>query len=407
MQFRNMINNIFGNKTPPQATTYYKTLNDFVPSFTPFSGALYDSDVCRTCIDTIARNAAKLKPRHIRRDIKDGKSITDVHDNLEWLLSVRPNIYMSAYDFLYKVVAQLYSCNNAFIYVQTDKGVVTGLYPINFSNITMVEYERELYCKFLFGTGFQMTVPYSDIIHLRRHFNRDDLFGEGGVQPFKPTLDLMRTVNQGIVNAIKSSARIRGILKFTGTLRPEDLKKQRDAFVSDYLSINNDGGIAATDTKAEFIPMDSKPQMADGDQMAVIRENTYRYFGINQKIIQSEYSESDWDSFYESVLEPIAIQLSLECTVKLFTNRELGFGNEIIFEANRLQYVSAKTKIQLIKELSPLGLLSVNEGREIFNLGPVENGDKRYVSLNYVDADKQNKYQLGEDDEPKGGEGDE
>lgn len=407
MQFRNMLNNIFGNKTPPQATTYYKTLNDFAPTFTPFSGALYDSDVCRTCIDTIAKNAAKLKPRHIRRDMKDGKSITDVHDNLEWLLSVRPNIYMSAYDFLYKVVAQLYSCNNAFIYIQTVNGVVAGLYPINFSNITMVEYENELYCKFLFGTGFQMTVPYADIIHLRRHFNRDDLFGEDGVKPFKPTLDLMRTVNQGIVNAIKSSARIRGILKFTGTLRPEDMKKQRDAFVGDYLSINNDGGIAATDTKAEFIPMESKPQMADGDQMAVIRENTYRYFGVNQKIIQSEYSESDWDSFYESVLEPIAIQLSLECTVKLFTTRELGFGNEIIFEANRLQYVSAKTKIQLIKELSPLGLLSVNEGREIFNLGPVENGDKRYVSLNYVDSDKQNKYQLGEDDEPKGGEDDE
>ena len=133
--------------------------------------------------------------------------------------------------------------------------------------------------------------------------------------------------------------------------------------------------------------------------MKLVKENAYQYFGVNEKIIKADYSESDWDSFYESVIEPIAIQLSLECTTKLFTSREQGHGNEVIFEANRLQYVSAKTKIQLIKELSPLGLLTVNEGREIFNLGPVEDGDKRYVSLNYVDADKQNEYQLGKEDE--------
>lgn len=404
MEVRNMLDKIFGAKSPPQQTTYYKTLNDFAPSFSPFNGTLYDSDICRTCIDAIAKNAAKLKPRHIRR-INGG--IADVHDNLEWLLSVRPNEYMSAYDFLYKVVSNLYSTNNAFVYVKTVRGQITGLYPINYNSIEMVEYQNEMYCKFLFGTGFQMTVPYTDLIHLRRHYNRNDLFGEDGTKPFISTLNLMSTINQGIANAIKSSARIRGLLKFTGSIRPEDMEAARAKFVENYLNISNAGSIAATDTKAEFVPMDNKPQTADAEQMKLVKENAYEYFGVNEKIIKADYSESDWDSFYESVIEPIAIQLSLECTGKLFTNREQGHGNEVIFESNRLQYVSAKTKIQLIKELSPLGLLSVNEGREIFNLCPIEDGDKRYVSLNYVDADKQNEYQLGKEDEPKEGETDE
>ena len=116
----------------------------------------------------------------------------------------------------------------------------------------------------------------------------------------------------------------------------------------------------------------------------------------------SKYTENEWNAFYESVIEPIAVQLSLEFTSKIFTDRERGFGNEIIFTANRLQYASATTKIALLRDLMPYGLLTINEGREVFNLPPVEDGDKRVQTLNVVDADKANKYQLGEGAEDVG-----
>ena len=222
MELRNMFNVVFGKKAPPENVTQYRFLNDFAPFFSTFNGNIYDSDIVRTCIDAIAKNAAKLKPKHIRR--ANGQ-ITEVADNLQWLLQVRPNQYMSAYDFLYKVVSQLYTNNNSLIYIQTDPlGNVTGLYPLSFSSIEFVEYEGDIYCRFYFLSGFRMTVPYTELIHLRRHYNSDDIFGESNQIPFKPTLSLIQTVNQGIVNAIKSSARLRGFLKFTQTLRPEDLK---------------------------------------------------------------------------------------------------------------------------------------------------------------------------------------
>jgi HK97 family phage portal protein len=386
-----MFKTIFGNKTPPLNVTQYKMLNDFIPFFSAFDGDLYDSDIVRTCIDAIARNAAKLKPKHIRRI---NGEIVKTQSLLERLLQVRPNEYMNTYDFLYKVVSQLYSNNNAFIYIQSDMGTITGLYPINFSSIEPVEYQGELYCRFTFKTGFRMTVPYTDLIHIRRHFNRDDIFGEDGRKPFKTTLNLIQTINQGLVNAIKSSARLRGWLKFTQTLRPEDIKAQRDQFVKDYLSIDNDGGIGAIDAKAEFTPANMDAKMADDKQMGIVRENVYRYFGVNEKIIQSTYNEDEWGAFYESVIEPIAIQLSLEFTAKCFTGRELGFGNEIIFEANRLQYASAKTKTTLIKELLPMELLSINDALEILNMPPIEGGERRLRSLNYIDASIANEYQM-------------
>ncbi len=398
MELRNMINRVFGGVRSPVTVTSYKMLNDFTPTFTAYNGDLYDSDIVRSCVHAIASNAGKLKAKHIRTV---AGAIVPTNSKIERLLSVRPNRYMNAYDFIYKLVSQLYSHNNAFAYIHYERGEIEGIYPIGFSSLEMVEYLGELYCKFTFGTGFQMTVPYSDLIHLRRHYNRNDIYGDDPRKPFKPTLDLISTINQGLANAIKSSARLRGLLKTTATMRPEDLKAYRDQFVADYMGISNDGGVGALDAKADFVAANDKfsPLMADADQMAFVRNSAYLHFGVNDKIILATYDENEWNAFYESVLEPIAIQLSLEFTAKLFTGREQGHGNEIIFEANRLQYASVKTKIELVKQLAPLGLLKINEGREIFNIAPVEGGEKRIVSLNYVDADKANQYQVGEKEE--------
>ena len=386
-----MFNAIFGGKKSPENTTYFKMLNEYVPFFSSFDGELYDSDIVRTCIHAIASNAAKLKAKHVRR--VNGK-IINTESAIEKLLQVRPNEYMNAYDFLYKTVSQLYSNNNAFIYIHTERGVVTGFYPINYSFIEPVEYEGEMYFKFTFKVGYKMTVPYSDLIHLRRHFNRDDMFGEDGRKPLRPILDLINTINQGIVNAIKSSAMLRGWLKFNTTLRPEDLKEQRDRFVSDYLGINNNGGIGALDAKAEFIPGNIEAKMADDKQTSITREAAYRYFGVNEKIIQSNYTEDEWNAFYSSVLEPIAIQLSLESTSKVFTDREKGHGNEIAFSASRLTYASNATKVAMAKELMPMGIFTINEMREIFELEPVEDGDKRLQTLNVVNAANADQYQM-------------
>lgn len=393
MQFRDMFKNIFGGQKEPTEVTFYKTLNDYLPTFTPNSYAdIYQNDLVRTSIDAIAKNAAKIKCKHL---IKQNEKVELVHDSIEYMLQSRPNQYMSAYDFLYKTVSLLFSDNNAFVYIRTNnRGKILGFYPINYSNLDMVEYRNDLYCKFYFMNGQQMVLPYTEVVHLRRHFNRDDLFGSDNIGPLKPTLKLADTMNKGIENAIKSSAKIRGILKFNSIIRKEDQEEQRAAFVANYLSLANDGGIAATDGKCDFVETKLDPKFMDSTTMAFVRENVYRYFGVNEKIITSTYSETEWDAFYESVIEPIAIQISLELTDKTFSMQEKNIGHQLMFEANRLQYVSAKTKINLIKELSPVGILSINEGREIFNLAPVEGGEKRLISLNYIDSEKANEYQL-------------
>lgn len=394
---RSLFEKIFGKPTQPKGEyTQLKLLNSYIPIFTPFGSEIYNSDIVRSAVDTIARNAAKLKPKHIRRVNGD---IILQDSQIQRLLQTRPNPYMDAFTFYYKVITQLYLKNNSFVFIDFDStGGVRGFYPVEFSNLELLESRDEIFARFSFIGGDRVVLPYSSIIHLRRHFAKHDFYGESNDIALTPTLELINTTNQGIINAIKSSANLRGLLKFAqAMLKPDDIRKERDRFVTEYMDITNNGGVAALDAKADYIELKNDPKIIDKDQMNHIKQSIYDYFGVNENIIQSKYSEDEWNAFYESTIEPLAVQMSLEFTSKLFTEREQGFGNEIIFEANRLQYASTKTKVQLINTMMPLGVLTINEAREILNLAPVEDGDKRIVSLNFVNAQIQDQYQLGGD----------
>ena len=102
------------------------------------------------------------------------------------------------------------------------------------------------------------------------------------------------------------------------------------------------------------------------------------------------------------MIEPIALQLSLEFTFKLLTERERGFGNKIIFTSNRLQYATLQTRATIGSVLYDRGIITINEYRELLYYEPIEDGDVRMVSLNYVKADDQSLYQTGQQGEGTG-----
>lgn len=369
---RNLFQKIFGAIRDRLTLTRLQMFNGYTPVFTPWSGNPYEADVVRSAVDAIARNAAKLKAKHIRR--VDGKVIP-VGGQIERILQVRPNPNMNAYDFLYKLVTTLMIDNNAFAYPLWDGVNLIAVWPVNCNMAEFLEdASGTVYVKFYFGTGQHVILPYSEVIHLRRHFYKNDMAGESN-KPVNATLEAIHTTNEGLAQAVKTSANLRGIIKYQGILKESDIKANRDRFVNEYMTVQNTGGVAALDGKADYIELKNDPKMINAAQMKELRDAVYRYFGVNESIIMGKYTEEEWNAFYESTIEPLAVQMSLEFTSKLFTERELGFGNEIIFEANRLQYASVKTKLAL-REMVDRGALTPNEWREAFNLAPVEGGDK-------------------------------
>ena len=178
-----------------------------------------------------------------------------------------------------------------------------------------------------------------------------------------------------VVSAIKNSGVIKWLLKFTQSMRPEDLKTQAENFAESYLTLSNTSlGVAAVDAKAEALqitPHDYVPNAAQSDRQT---KRIYDFFNTNEKIVNSTYTEDEWVSYYEAVIEPLAEQMANEYTRKLFSRRERGCGNKIIFESSNLTYASMGTKLQLVQYVDR-GIMTPNEVRTYLNLAPIDGGD--------------------------------
>lgn len=392
---RSLLNMIFGNKK--QTNTVTKTemqlLSGYDAKFTTISSNIYDSKVSRQCIDRIATHCAKLIPKHIQGSIGN-----NIKGEINFLLQNEPNPIMNTYDFIYRTISMLYTDSNAFVYIAKDKqGFITGFYPVLALNYSLLQDQsNKMYLQFNFVNGKTYTLPYLELIHLRLFYNKNDIFGTNNKVLFTD-LESAHTASEGIKNAIKTSNNLKGIIKYDAVLKEKDIKASKDAFVRDFLNLENESGIAALDGKGDFKEINLKPITLDKEQLERVNYNIFDYFGISEKIVNNSYNSTEWNAFFEGVIEPRAIQMSGAFTNKIFSYQARKDGHKIIFTANRLQYASLESKINLIKVAGAYGVLTKDDCREILDMTPLggEEGSKIIQSLNNIDSSIANSYQGG------------
>ena len=375
----------------------FKTTLDL---FTDFGDNINASDIVKICIDRIATHSAKLKPRYIKTE--DDKTVQEKKGNLAYLLKFQPNPLMTPFDFIYKVVTLLYLNNNAFIYPVYDQNYdLQALWPLKPNSVEMLKDESgETFLRFYFSNGKSYVLPYESVIHLRRFYGTNDLFGGSGAvsdhAALLKTIKINDSVLQGLDNAIKTSFQIRGLLKINGILSEKDKTAQKKEFDEALNEATKDGGnsIVPVDLKSDYVPLNTDPKLIDSPTLSFLQKKIISYFGVSEPIFDNKYDENEYNAFYESVIEGIAISLSEAFSKALLTRGQLERGEQIIFYSERLQYASWNTKVQAIEKLMGLGILSLNESRALLGFEPIEGGSKRLQSLNYVDADKASEYQL-------------
>lgn len=368
MNLRNAIKSIFGgNKT--LVTSAWREIGTYNSSFTRFGTDVYASEVVRACIRTLAEHTSKANVKVLRDGDQGDK-------RLQKMIQYRPNMYMNGKDFLYKTRTLLEIHNVVFIYInRDDTNRCIGLYPMPAASYEAVDNMGKLFIRFRFDSGLVMTHSWEDLAVLRKDFNKSDIWGDSNIA-IMTSLDLLNTTNDGMANAIKSTANLRGILKSTKAMLSEaDVKKNKDRFVDDYLGLANSSGIASLDATQDFIPVTLQPQLANYKSVEELRNNIYRYYGVNEEAIMSKISGDTWEAFYEAKIEPVLLALGLELTNKIFTQREQGFNNEIVFESNRMQYMSTANKLALVQMVDRKAM-TPNEWREVMNMAPVPWGDE-------------------------------
>jgi len=355
-----------------QKSSKWKEYGGYNSTFIPFGTNLYKSDLVRSCIRPLAEHTSKANARCS-------------NERLQYILNYQPNMYMNGADLLKKVRTILELKNTAFIFIHRDKaGHADGFYPVPYEAFEALEYMGNLFVRFDFANGEKLVCPWEDLAVLRRDYNMSDIAGDDNTAIIE-MLNTISTTNQGVANAVKATANLRGILKSKqAMLANEDIKKQKDAFVNDYVNLENSSGIASLDSSMDFVPVTMQPAITNAATMKEFRENVLRYFGVSDAILMSDYTEQQMEAFYDAKIEPFLVALSLELTRKVFTEREKGFGNFIIYEANKLQFASMSTKISLFKEIVLYGGMTINEWRAGNNMPPLEGGD---VPIRRLDAD--------------------
>lgn len=368
MKFRNAIKSIFGN-VKSFVSSMWKEIGSYTATFTMFGKDIYANEVVRACIRTLAEHTSKANVQVLRDGGRGDQK-------LQRMIQYRPNPYMNGKDFLYKVRTILELHNTAFIYVMRDEfGKCVGLYPMPHAMYEAVDVAGELYIKFYFPSGAIMAHSWEDLAVLRKDYNTSDIWGDDNTAIIT-SLDLLNTTNEGMANAIKSTANLRGIIKTTKSmLSPDDIKRMKDDFISDYMNMANASGLAALDSTMEFTPVTTAPAIANYKSIEELRNNIYRYFGINEEVIMSKVSGDDWEAFYESRIEPFLIALGLELSYKVFSRREQSLNNEIVFESNRMQYMSTANKLALVAMVDRRAM-TPNEWRQVMNLARVPWGDE-------------------------------
>jgi HK97 family phage portal protein len=363
LEFRDAIKSVFG-VLKQKVTTFWREIGGYTATFSPYNGQIYANETCRACIRKLAEETSKANAKVAGNDKR-----------LENLLNLRPNMFMNGKDFLYKC-RTLYEINNTlFIYINRDElGRCISLYPIPQCPSELQDSGGELYIKFYLPNGKILVASWSDLAVLRKDFNTSDIYGDDNTA-INTSLDLLNTANQGMANAIKSTANLRGVLQSKkAMLTDDDVKKARDQFVANYMTASNASGIGMVDSMTTFTPVNMRPIIADSGSIDELGEKIYRYFGTNEKAIKNELTGDEAEAHYEGAVEPFLIALSLELTYKVYSDRQRGYGNEIKYESKRMQFMTMSAKLALV-QMVDRAALSANEWREILNLAPVEGGD--------------------------------
>ena len=349
------------------ARATFTTLTAYKPAFTSWRGAIYESDLVRAAIDARARHISKLKV----------ETFGSAKPSLQAKLRQGPNQWQTWSQFLYRVSTILDCTTTAVIVPVLDEYLqTTGYFPVLPGKCVVVDYEGEPWLRYKFAHGQTAATPMRDCAVLTKYQFASDFFGDGN-NALDETMKLVHLQNEGISEAVKNSATYRFMATLTNFSTAEDLAKERKRFSRANLTAEaeaENGLLLFPNGYKDVKQIESKPYTVDAPQMELIKTNVANYFGVNERVMQNLAGGDDLDAFFNGAIEPFAIQFS-ECMTKaVFTERERAQGSYLIANANRLQYMSVSSKVQMAKELGDRGAILIDEIRELFNYPPLPDG---------------------------------
>ena len=361
----------------PIGATRWEPLTAYSAVFRTWRGEIYEFDQVRSAIDTLARNTGKL--RIDMSGTAKGKMRTKLRN--------RPNDYQTWFQFLYRTRTIFEMQNNAIIVpILDDYDQITGLFPVLPSMCEVVTYKKKEYLRYKFYGNQAAAIEIDKCGIITKHQYKNDIFGDSNTA-LDNTLSLLDMNRQAIKSAINESNSFKFMARMNNYAKDEDIEKERKRIKEANMKDKEGFLLLFSNLIGEPKQIDYKPYSIDEKQLALINGNIEKYFGVSAEAIKNELTGDKAASFYEGAIEPFAVQASEVITNMLFSPVEQTTGNFFMLTANRIQFMTNNDKLNYTSQMADRGLATINELREVWNLPPVEGGDRLIARGEYYFVD--------------------
>lgn len=375
-----LLEKIFPKKyrTPMPEAGRWEPLTAYRATFTSWRGEIYEFDQVRSAIDTLARNTGKLQME--MTGTAKGKVRTK--------LKIRPNPYQTWYQFWYRARTIYEMQNNAIIVpILGEYGELAGLFPVLPSSCEVVQTKSGTeYLRYTFANNQKAAIELEKCGIITKHQYKNDIFGDSNTA-LNSTLGLLDLNKQAIKAAVSESNSFKFMARMNNFAKDEDIKRERERIKEANLKDKDGFLLLFSNLIGEPKQIDYKPYTVDEKQLSLINENIEKYFGVSPKAIRNELTGDEAAAFYEGAIEPFAVQASEVITNMIFTPIEQATGNEFLLTANRIQFMTNQDKLNVSSQMADRGLMTINEIRAIWNLPPIDGGDRLIARGEYYFID--------------------
>lgn len=382
---------------------YNQIVNANKAIFSSFGKDIFASDIVKTAIYRVCNEVAKCSLKSVI-ERNNPRRVEVQNDGINAVFSGRVNPLCNLHDFLYKIAYLTLVNKNCFIYWAYDeipiKGtdcvrrVTRGFYPIERATVRLYTQDGEIRVE-LSNDRITLDMPYSDVIHIRHEYGQNEFLGGnrsggGDYNGLLQNLQTMSVIKESIPKGLQAALSLKGVLTMKTVADADKQTVSREEFENHLL--NSEYGIVVTDYESEFTPTNINAADIPQNILSFIRDEILSLSGVSLPIYLGKYTDDEYNAFYQTAVEGLLIEITEAMKVTLFTPREIAYGNKIKYYDRLVQSLSIARRQQIAEFTKDDALLNRSERRELLGYEPDDEPTR--VSLNFIDANIANQYQM-------------
>lgn len=399
------------NNETSDVTNPSKWLINIIGGPETYAGEQVNTDVAMNiaavyaCVRILSNHVAML-PIQLYKNVAGKRKRAPDHPVAK-LIETRPNPYMTPFQFKQTMEAHRQLYGNAYAEIQySNSGYPKALWILN-PTVTSIVMEKnrdgnlkKYWIKTILPNGKTVCLPYENVLHLKG-LSTNGLTGKSPIEVARETIGIQiagqKFTGQFYANGTMTS----GVLKVPQSLKPEAKTVIRQEWERFNNGLENSHRVAILDAGLDYQSLgikQSEAQYIETQKFSIAE--IARIFNVPPHMLaeleRATFSNIEQQSleFIRDTLSPLLISWEQELQYQLFLEDDV-FNKKYYFKfnINSLLRGDSQARAAYYEKMINLGIYSINEVRELEDKDKIKNGDKHYMSLNYIDIDLMNEYQ--------------